>query len=68
MIAEGDERLDMNTEWKDGKTFVESLVSTQVKGFVVMKDNKILSEFYDNGFMVNDTTCCSRPRRLLPVS
>jgi CubicO group peptidase (beta-lactamase class C family) len=30
-------------------------VSTQVKGFVVMKDNKILAEFYDNGFMVNDT-------------
>ena len=54
-VAEGDERLDMNTEWKDGQTFIESLVATQVKGFVVMKDNKILAEFYDNGFMVNDT-------------
>jgi CubicO group peptidase (beta-lactamase class C family) len=44
----------MNMEWKDGQTFIESLVATQVKGFVVMKDNKILAEFYDNGFMVDD--------------
>lgn len=54
-VAEGDERLDMNMEWKDGQTFIESLEATQVKGFVVMKDNKILAEFYDNGFMVDDT-------------
>ncbi len=54
-VAEGDERLDMNAKWKDGQTFIESLVATQVKGFVVMKDNKILAEFYDNGFMVDDT-------------
>jgi CubicO group peptidase (beta-lactamase class C family) len=54
-IAEGDERLDLNTEWKAGQTFIESLVATQVKGFVVMKDNKILAEFYDNGFNVEDT-------------
>ena len=53
-VAEGDERLDMNMEWKDGQTFIESLEATQVKGFVVMKDNKILAEFYDNGFMVDD--------------
>jgi len=49
------ERLDMNTEWKDGKTFIESLQATQVKGFVVIKDNKILAEFYDNGFRVDNT-------------
>ncbi len=54
-VAEGDERLDMNTPWKDGRTFIESLQSTQTKGFVVMKNNKILAEFYDNGFMVDDT-------------
>ena len=54
-IAEDDERLDMNSEWKDGKTFIESLVGTQVKGFVVMKDNKILAEFYDNGFRADET-------------
>ena len=36
-------------------TFIESFLSTQVKGFVVMKNNKILAEFYDNGFNVGDT-------------
>jgi len=55
-IAEGDVRLNLNTEWTDGQPFIESLLATQVKGFVVMKDNKILAEYYDNGFMVNDTT------------
>ncbi len=54
-IAEGAERLNMNSEWKDGKTFIESLLETQVKGFVVIKDNKILAEFYDNGFKADDT-------------
>ena len=54
-VAEGDERLNMNAKWRDDQTFIESLVATQVKGFVVMKDNKILAEFYDNGFMVDDT-------------
>ena len=55
VVAKDDERLDMNTEWKDGKTFIESLQATQVKGFAVMKDNKILAEFYDNGFKADDT-------------
>ena len=55
VVAEDDERLDMNTEWKDGKTFIESLQATQVKGFAVMKGNKILAEFYDNGFKADDT-------------
>ena len=54
-VAEDDGRLDMNSDWKDGQTFIESLQTTQVKGFVVMKDNKILAEFYDNGFKVDDT-------------
>ena len=54
-FAEDDQRLDMNMEWMNGQTFIESLVATQVKGFVVMKDNKILAEFYDNGYMVDDT-------------
>lgn len=53
--VEGDMLLNMNTEWENGQTFIESLVATQVKGFVVMKDNKILAEFYDNGFRVDDT-------------
>jgi hypothetical protein len=63
------DRLDLNTEYEDGKSFIDSFVDTQVKGFVVMKDNKILAEYYDNGFNVADTnllqtrTCCSHPPR-----
>jgi CubicO group peptidase (beta-lactamase class C family) len=53
--ADEDESFDLNAEFKDGQTFVESLQATQVKGFVVMKDNKILAEFYDNGFNVDQT-------------
>lgn len=49
------DRLDMNTEYQDGKSFLDSMVDTQVKGFVVLKDNVILAEFYDNGFNVNHT-------------
>ena len=47
-------RIDLNTEYEDGKSFIDSFVDTQVKGFVVMKDNKILAEYYDNGFNVGD--------------
>jgi CubicO group peptidase (beta-lactamase class C family) len=54
-VAEGHDCLDLNVKWNDIQTCTESLVATQVKGFVVMKDNKILAEFYDNGFMVDDT-------------
>ena len=49
------EQLDMNTEFNDGLTWIESHQSTQVKGFVVMKYNKILAEYYDNGFNVDQT-------------
>ena len=48
-------RFDLNAEFKDGQTFIESFLSTQVKGFVVLKDSKILAEFYDNGFNIGDT-------------
>jgi CubicO group peptidase (beta-lactamase class C family) len=54
-IAEKDELLDLNTEWENGQSFIESLFTTQVKAFVVMKDNKILAEFFDNGFTLDDT-------------
>jgi CubicO group peptidase (beta-lactamase class C family) len=54
-VAGEDERLDLNTEHEDDRSFIESMNSTQVKGFVVMKDNRILAEFYDNGFNVTDT-------------
>ena len=49
------EPLDMNTEFEIGQTWIESLQSTQVKGFIVIKDNDILAEFYDNGFNVDQT-------------
>lgn len=47
-------RLDMNAEYDNGKSYIESMLDTQVKGFVVMKDNVILAEYYDNGFNVSD--------------
>ena len=49
------DRLDLNTGYENGKSFIDSMVYTQVKGFVVLKDNVILAEFYDNGFNVTDT-------------
>ncbi len=53
-IAKERERFDLNAKFKGDQTFIDSFVDTQVKGFVVMKDNKILAEFYDNGFMVDN--------------
>lgn len=47
--------FDIEQEFREGWTFVESLTSTQTKGFIVMKGNVILGEFYDNGF-TNDQT------------
>ena len=49
------EPLDLNTEFHDGQSFIQSLQATQVKGFVVLKEDRILAEFYDNGFNVGDT-------------
>ena len=49
------DRLDLNTEYQGEKSFLDSMVDTQVKGFVVLKDNVILAEFYDNGFNVTNT-------------
>jgi hypothetical protein len=36
VIAEGDELLDLNIEWENGQSFIDSLFTTQVKAFVVM--------------------------------
>lgn len=54
-IAQGDDRLNLNDEWEDGQSFIDSFPQTQVKAFVVMQDNTILAEFYDNGFTVDQT-------------
>ena len=49
------DRFDIEQEFRDGQTFVESLTATQTKGFLIMKDNVILAEFYDNGFSREQT-------------
>jgi CubicO group peptidase (beta-lactamase class C family) len=54
-LTEKGERFDLNVEFEDGQSFIESLQATQTKGFVVMKDNEIVAEFYDNGFNVAQT-------------
>ncbi|TWT84547.1 6-aminohexanoate-dimer hydrolase [Planctomycetes bacterium CA13] len=54
-VAEGDQRFDLNQQWKEGESYIDAFLDSQVKGFVVMKDNQILAEFYDNGFMVDQT-------------
>jgi CubicO group peptidase (beta-lactamase class C family) len=47
--------FDIQQELPEGRSFVESLTATQTKGFLVLKDNMILAEFYDNGFSQNKT-------------
>jgi len=47
--------LDIEQEIRKDWSFVESLTSTQTKGFIAMKGNVILGEFYDNGFTHDQT-------------
>ena len=47
--------FDIQQELPEGRSFVESLTATQTKGFLILKDNVILGEFYDNGFSQNQT-------------
>jgi len=49
-----DARFDLNDEFRIGKTYLQSLIDTQAKGFVVMRDDEILAEFYANGFNLGD--------------
>jgi CubicO group peptidase (beta-lactamase class C family) len=46
--------FDLNGEFRAGKSYLQSLIETQAKGFVVLKDNNILAEFYANGFNVGE--------------
>ena len=48
-------QFDLGQAFRGGRSFVESLHATQTKGFLVLKDNKILAEFYDNGLTINQT-------------
>jgi len=50
-LSRGD-GFDLNGEFRIGKSYLQSLIDTQVKGFVILRDNKILAEFYNNGFNV----------------
>jgi CubicO group peptidase (beta-lactamase class C family) len=54
-LSVADTPFDIEQEFRDGQTFVESLTATQTKGFLIMKDNVILGEFYDNGFSREQT-------------
>lgn len=54
-LSVADEQFDIQQGFRDGRSFADSLNSTQTKGFLIMKDNVILGEFYDNGFNVDQT-------------
>jgi len=54
-LTVADTPFDIEQKLREGWTFDESLTSTQAKGFIVMKDNVILGEFYDNGFTHDQT-------------
>jgi CubicO group peptidase (beta-lactamase class C family) len=49
------ELFDLNAEFRIGKSYLQSLIDTQVKGLIVLRDNKILAEFYNNGFNLGST-------------
>ena len=54
-LSLADEQFDVQQDFRDDRNFADSLNSTQTKGFLIMKDNVILGEFYDNGFNVDQT-------------
>ena len=47
--------FDIQQDLRQGQTFAESLTATQTKGFLILKDDIILGEFYDNGFSREQT-------------
>jgi len=54
-LSIADTQFDLGQDFRDGRSFADSLNATQTKGFLVMKDNEILGEFYANGFNVDQT-------------
>jgi CubicO group peptidase (beta-lactamase class C family) len=54
-MTAADEQFDLQQDFRDGRSFVDSLNATQTKGFLIMKDNEILGEFYDNSFNADQT-------------
>ena len=54
-LSLAESQFDLGQEFRDGRSFAASLFATQTKGFLIMKDNVILGEFYDNGFSFDQT-------------
>lgn len=50
VLTRATNQFDLGSEFKDGQSYIENLVSTQTKGFIVMQGNKIIADFYDNGY------------------
>jgi CubicO group peptidase (beta-lactamase class C family) len=48
ILKAAENTFDIGQEFQGARSFVESLLATQTKGFLILKDNKILGEFYDN--------------------
>jgi len=47
--------FDIEQKFRADRTIAVSLVSTQTKGFLILKDNVVLGEFYDNGYSREQT-------------
>jgi CubicO group peptidase (beta-lactamase class C family) len=47
--------FDLNGEFEDGQSYLDNLIQTLTKGFVVLRNGKIAAEFYDNGFNIGMT-------------
>jgi CubicO group peptidase (beta-lactamase class C family) len=54
-VTIADQQFDLQQDFGDGRSFADSLNATQTKGFLIIKDNVILGEFYDNGFNADQT-------------
>lgn len=54
-LSVAEDQIDLTAEFRDDRSFIESLQATQTKGFLVMKDGVILAEYYDGGFSVDQT-------------
>lgn len=55
--------LDLATDFKDGQSFRDNLIATNTKGFIVMQNNDVLAEHYDNGYkkgMINNLQSASK--------
>ena len=47
-VMKADKTFDIGQSFKDGRSFVQSLLATQTKGFLILKDDIIRGEYYDN--------------------